>query len=299
MENFLNVSRKGQIGGGGDVTPSWFIFTVEEKAACDKAYAYLEDFDWAQPLLKEVNEKGGIVKANMSMLFELRFAAALAAQGIKFEYEHKAGVGKTKIDFLIPGSPNMLVELAQIGESFVPGKATHTEKSEHGLEMRFMEIRSDAKDDTTPQKEMVIAQGKILAKVANEGGNPIKFPEITGTDSLNVILMDARGYLGGDGMDKWDERQILYGPDAVPPKCRFFLDDVAIQGLFEKTHPNPKSQILSERIHAIGFSNEKTFNTQDFMPNLRLYVNPNLPDAPKLRDLLADRLERIETPSIC
>ncbi len=68
---------------------------------------------------------GGLVSANMPLLFEVRFAYELTLASTSAEYECAAGVGDPTADFRIHGERDWVVELMSIRESNALKGATH------------------------------------------------------------------------------------------------------------------------------------------------------------------------------
>jgi hypothetical protein len=57
-------------------------FTGDEAALMESIMAEVKDAPWAQPLLKDINQNGGLCGANMPRFFELRQGYALHKAGI-------------------------------------------------------------------------------------------------------------------------------------------------------------------------------------------------------------------------
>ena len=107
--------------------------TTEEVDATLEAARQLRDVLWAAPLLdgtkpildrlragvsdREAYRANPLRPSEMSFLFEIRFARALATAGVAAEYEHGAGVGKSSVDFRVNLDPPWLVELVSLHES--------------------------------------------------------------------------------------------------------------------------------------------------------------------------------------
>src|SRR5947207_532469 len=88
-----------------------------EHAYMERVLGELAKVPWANALVKAIEQGGGIATANAPLLFEARFAFALLQQRIAATYEFNAGVGATTVDFLVPGTPEWLIELVSIQPS--------------------------------------------------------------------------------------------------------------------------------------------------------------------------------------
>ena len=82
-----------------------------EREQDEKAIAVLQQVPWAQPLLRNLEQRGGVLQANMPLLFEVRYAYELHRRDCSAEYEYLTGVGDSSVDFRIPVTSDWLVEL--------------------------------------------------------------------------------------------------------------------------------------------------------------------------------------------
>src|SRR5271156_5183092 len=90
---------------------------TEEVQGTLSAADQLTGIEWAGPLLghtkpivdrlragvadREAYRRNPLQPSDMSFLFELRFARALADVGLSARYEHGAGVGNSTVDFRV------------------------------------------------------------------------------------------------------------------------------------------------------------------------------------------------------
>jgi hypothetical protein len=95
-----------------------------EGRAMERVLSDLASVQWAMPLVERIARDGGLVSENMPLLFEARFAHALHMQGLTPEYEFRAGIGDTVIDFRVPGNTDWLFELTSIRPSEAVKRAT-------------------------------------------------------------------------------------------------------------------------------------------------------------------------------
>jgi hypothetical protein len=259
-----------------------------------KAAEWLDSVGWAVALLgqtkpildrlrvgltdKDAYRANPLVPAEMSFLFEIRFAAAIAALGLTAEYEHNAGVGNSTVDFRVALDPPWLVELVSLHESKAFKDASWSEGPFQGYT-----LHTDADDPTqSTEGEILKAQERIAAKVFERKRGPIKFPEPDG--SINMVMVDARGF-GGDGHGQeahW--RQISHGPHGLSPSCVGRWTDPKtgvcspIRGLFEPECPLSAAPTLQRRLHVLGFICERTFATREIGDCAVYLCNPRLVD---------------------
>jgi hypothetical protein len=122
-------------------------------------------------LLRKLEQQGGILQANIPLLFELRFAYELHRRKGLAEYEFPTGVGSSTVDFRMPTVANWLVELVSIRESDAALGATHDSGLFFGLVLTSTGA-TDSKE--TEAGEMLLVQQKIAEKAYKNG--PVKFP---------------------------------------------------------------------------------------------------------------------------
>src|SRR5258708_3336369 len=72
----------------------WDSLSSTEAESAERIMQELRHQPWAQPLIEDIRNNGGITHANKARFFELRFASALDAAGIVPQYEI-AGVGES------------------------------------------------------------------------------------------------------------------------------------------------------------------------------------------------------------
>ncbi|MCK5708771.1 MAG: hypothetical protein KAI43_14075 [Candidatus Aureabacteria bacterium] len=93
------------------------ILSTQEAEYTKFVINQLNNVLWAKPLLNRIVKSGGLTSENMPLLFEARFAYELHCAGIDAEYEYKAGVGKSTVEFKLNTAPVWLIELVSIRES--------------------------------------------------------------------------------------------------------------------------------------------------------------------------------------
>ena len=102
---------------------------------------------WAAPLLDRIKREATTpLKARNiePLLFEARYAIALHAAGLEPRYEHRAGVGESTVDFMIPSTAERrgwLIELVSIRQSAELGRATKRWRASAGLSGESLLLR--------------------------------------------------------------------------------------------------------------------------------------------------------------
>lgn len=69
---------------------------------------------WAAPLLRKIEQNGGILSAPMPLLLEIRIAYAFQQNGIEPQYEFAASSRTKSVDFHVHGSPEWLIEVVSL-----------------------------------------------------------------------------------------------------------------------------------------------------------------------------------------
>ncbi len=247
-----------------------------EARAMERVLPELSSVTWAKPLVDRIERDGGLCSDNMPLLFEARFAHALLNQGPAPEYEFRAGVGDTVIDFRVPGNADWLFELTSIRPSEAVKRATVEDGPFVSRFLSSPNVGNTADENKESEEgEMLLAQQKIGAKVF-DGVGATKFPEPDGR--IHVILVDMRAYLNGG--DPWDYAQIAYGPNRMPRELvHCWLHDgqwQPIRGLYEPECLGKAAPFVQQRIHFLAFVAEKTYEPNEILEKLLLLPNPNL-----------------------
>lgn len=228
-----------------------YDFTLEAMDA-------LQSVPWAAPLLHAAQARDLLNAENKPLMFEVRFAFELHCAGMIAEYEYPTGVGGSSVDFRVLGSPQWLIEIVSIRASDAVKRATR----HSGIVHEFQMSTSDSNLRQRPEGELIRVEEKIGEKAQAKDGSPTKFP--VPNRAIHLILVDMRGYLDGGG-HKNAYRQIAYGagdPEVhkewVPASWQGPSGTrEPIKGLFEVGNPLPASQLVQERIHFLGFINER------------------------------------------
>jgi hypothetical protein len=262
-------------------------FTLAEAEYCRLLQRELSGIGWMRPLLTKIEENGGITRKNKPILFELRFAAELHGLGLKAVYEYPTGIGNSTVDFLVKTEGiEWLIELVSLETTDAIKQATRTSGP-----FTWIELESSSTDEEAAESvEMIKAAQKIVVKAT-------KFPSIQAS-RFHVIVGDMRGFLIGGG-DVGDYRHIAYGV----PGLRIFKESERflvrllrsangmlepIKGLFEKSNPLKDSPILHDRIHFLGFVNEKRYSSDCIRKHAYYLANPHLTTEDTLRKIFAD-----------
>jgi len=267
------------------------LVTLAELEQTLAAADALANVGWAKPLLERTAavlarcgvvrtdpaayRKAPITASEQSLLFEIRFARDLALRAAAASYEFAAGVANTTIDFRIPSVRPWLVELVSLHES----DAFKAASWKSGAMLGYM-LHTDAEDPRqSGEGELLKAQERIVAKVF-DGKRPIKFPE--SGETLNMLMVDARGFMGDSHGDVFDWNHLAYGASGVPVEYVQFWTNpktgqrTPIAGLFESHCPLRGGDVLRSRIHAIGFVCEKSYGPGEITTKTIYRCNPGL-----------------------
>ena len=89
-----------------------------------------------------------------------------------------------------------------------------------------------------------------------------------------MLLVDVRTLFNGG--DIWDRMHVGIGGKSVPPQYRHFYNGKLISGVFSPETNLKGAAEARERLHFIGFVNEKSYETGAFGPSIQFVANPNL-----------------------
>ena len=140
-------------------------FTGSEAERMETIMAELDGVPWAQEILNDVQQNGGLVGKNMAPFFELRFGHALHRAGIAVEYE-VPGEGGSTLDFGFrsKGQP-WKVEMMRLQETQAAKAATTTEVDNNGVRWTKRILSSENKDKRqSPEGETLKAVERICQK---------------------------------------------------------------------------------------------------------------------------------------
>lgn len=244
---------------------------------CEESIAALSGKDWAEPLLRTLDDAGGITRENKSFLFELRFARALHENGVIPEYEIK-GENNSTIDFgFTHDGKQWAVELMRLEETDAAKSAT---KSTGEFVSRV--LSTDATDKKQSEEGETLKAIERICQKCEKNGKPRKFP--APLETCNVILVDMRTLLyGGDEADRI--HVALSGKYLKHEFHRRYWrrestagekDRVLITGAFDEDTKLRGATEVRERVHFIGFVNEKAYENGAFGAAIQFVANPNL-----------------------
>jgi hypothetical protein len=260
-----------------DQQPNFFdTFTEREAERMKTILAELASEPWAQAVLNDVRQKGGLVGKNMANFFELRFGHALHEAGFGVEYE-VPGEGASILDFgFTSKGQSWKVEMMRLQETKAGKAATKTGVDEHGGRWARQILSSDNKDKKqSPEGETLKAVQRICQK-CESGGKPHKFPKPD--KALHVILVDLRTFKNGG--DVHDRMHIGLGGEYVKEPFRMYWGEgekrKLISGVFgPRTKVNGSTE-ARERVHFIGFVRERSFQPGELATVTQFVANPLL-----------------------
>lgn len=235
---------------------------------------------WAAHLISAINANGGIVQANKALLFELRFAYALYKSGLVPKYEIP-GEETSTIDFgFISSGQSWAVELMRLEETEAVRAATHSRTDGDGVAWSKRLLSSRAEDPRQSEEgETLKAVQRICQKCENHG-QPYKFPLPDG--QLQAILVDFRNFL--DGGDGYDRIHVALGGEFLNEMYQRYWKGRLISGVFSTRTSVKGANEARERVHFIGFVNEKSYEPEEFGAAIQFVANPSLfADADEVR----------------
>jgi hypothetical protein len=260
---------------------SFDFLTGAEAEFVQAVMAELAETQWAKPLLAEIEAAGGLKTENKAKLFELRFGHALDSNGVEPKYE-VPGEGQSSIDFgFTSGGRDYLVELMRLEETDAVKAATTTRTFADGATMVERHLSSDAQDPRqTPEGETLMAVQRICQKLESDG-KPHKFPPPSG--QTHILLVDFRTFKNGG--DIWDRLHVGLGGKWVPHVFRNYfkrrkdngeIEQRLVSGVFDSETTSKGAAEARERVHFVGFVNERSYGDGSFGTSVQFVGNPNL-----------------------
>jgi hypothetical protein len=220
--------------------------TQSEIEYSDRAFRCLQGVAWAGPLLRKIEQHGGVASAPIPLLLEARIAYAFHQNGQNPEYEFRTGVGTKTVDFRVQGSPGWLLEVVSLMESEAVRDATQRDESFTSVVLTSL--------STDPRQS---EEGEVVRAAERIADKAEKFPTPS-QGTFHAILVDMRGY--GIGMaDRDDYREIAYGATAVREECQHYWDGHPVVGLFDPRNTRNSAQLVQSRVHYLGFLKEKRY----------------------------------------
>lgn len=230
-------------------------------------------------ITKDKNRSASDTKQLKAALFEVRFAYGLYQIGYTADYEYLAGIGNSTVDFKVNNDPTWLVELTSLRE----GEAVKAATNKNDKDIYFYASLTKPGENAPEVIDIVRAQRAICSKISDINSQPTKFPAPT-PEKYHMIIIDIRSFNAG-GVDPFDYLNIAYGSKILTTKengvfCRFWIDETGkeelFKGLFDGEHPDPNSKLIRERIHALGFIAEDSYEDNILMEKLEIMRNPLL-----------------------
>jgi large subunit ribosomal protein L30 len=258
---------------------TWESLRSDEADYMEAIIAELEDNSWAKPLLKRLEEAGGITRRNKSLLFEIRLAHALHKAGITPVYE-APGEGDSTIDFQFESKGTIWnVELTRLEETEAAKRATNTTIEKEGYEFSQRSFSSTADDPRESEAGETLKAIERICQKCEKDDKPHKF-KVPTEGTVNVLLVDFRNFLDGDG-DESDMKHIANGGDGLHQMARREYEGKQVTGAFEEETKLKGSAYLRERVHLIGFVKEEEYKPGEFRKAIHFIPNPHLLNDPK------------------
>jgi hypothetical protein len=265
---------------------SFDVFSDSEAALVEKIIKERSGEQWAKPIISAINKNGGLVGTNKDRFLELRFGDALRKSGITPDYEI-VGEGESTIDFGFESDgQRWSVELMRLSETKAALEATRAVIDEDGIPFTKRVLASDAEDKKQSIEGETLKAIERICEKCELNGKPYKFPVPTGR--YHAVLVDMRNYLNGG--DLADRVHIALGTNYMSnPMLRVFWNGKPITGFFDEATKTKGAANLRDRVHFVGFVNERSFGDNEFGQTIQFFANPKLfpGDSPEARSALA------------
>jgi hypothetical protein len=265
---------------------SFDVFSGSEAGLVEKIIKERSGEQWAKPIISAINKNGGLVGTNKDRFLELRLGNALRKAGITPAYEI-GGEGESTLDFgFESGGQKWSVELMRLSETKAALEATKVVVDEDGMPFTKRILASDAADKKQSIEGETLKAIERICEKCELNGKPYKFPAPAGR--YHAILVDMRNYLNGG--DLADRVHIALGTSYVSnPMLRVFWDGKPITGFFNEATKTKGAANLRDRVHFVGFVNERSYSDDEFGQTIQFFANPKLfpGDNPEAKSALA------------
>ena len=232
----------------------------------------LVDSPWAKPLVDDISATGGLTGDNKAKLFELRFGYGLHGAGVQPRYE-TAGEDQSTLDFGFKvGDREFLVEMMRLEETDAVRAATRAEEFADGAVMVSRSLSTTAQDERQSEEGETLKAVERICQKFEKDGKPHKFPPVG--SATHILLVDMRTFLNGG--DEWDRVHVGLGGKHVSQCHRRYWKGNLISGVFSPETKLRGAGEARERLHFIGFVNEKAYAANAIGPAIQFIANPNL-----------------------
>jgi hypothetical protein len=253
------------------------FLTGSEGEFMQELFGKFSEAPWAKPIIEEINANGGLVSKNKAKLFELRFGCCLQEAGVQPHYE-VPGEGASTLDFGFRASgQDFLVELMRLEETAAARAATTVREFDDGAVLVERSLSSAAEDERQSEEGETLKAVERICQKFEHNGRSHKFPPCG--SATHILLVDFRTFLNGG--DEWDRIHVGLGGEYVQNEFRRYYKDRLISGVFSSRTPVRGASQARERLHFIGFVNEKVYNLTAFGSAIQFIANPNLFKTPE------------------
>jgi hypothetical protein len=253
--------------------PSFDFLSGREGDFMETVMDELKAVPWAKLVVDDINASGGLKGKNKAKLFELRFGYGLHKAGIQPRYEIP-GEGESTLDFgFTSDGHEFLVEMMRLEETDAVRAATTTEEFADGATMVKRSLTTTAEDPRQSEEGETLKAVERICQKFESGGKPHKFP--LPRSATHVLLVDVRTLFNGG--DEWDRVHVGLGGEYVPHEFfRRYFKGKLVSGVFSPRTTLRGASEARERLHFIGFVNEKSFEEGAFGPAAQFIANPHL-----------------------
>lgn len=257
---------------------SFDFLTGREGDFMESVLDELKAVPWAKQLVDDINATGGLTGNNKAKLFELRFGYGLHKLGIQPRYE-TAGEGESTLDFgFISDCREFLVEMMRLEETDAVRAATTAETLADGATMVKRQLTTTAADPKQSEEGETLKAVERICQKFEHKGKPHKFPPPA--SATHVLLVDVRTLFNGG--DVWDRIHVGLGGEFVPHEIfRRYYKGNLISGVFSLRTKLRGATEARERVHFIGFVNEKSYEAGAVGPAIQFIANPHLFKTPE------------------
>jgi hypothetical protein len=166
----------------------------------------------------------------------------------------------------------------RLEETEAARSATVIGRIEDGFRWISRILTTNAADRRQSEEGETLKAVQRMCQKCERDGRANKFP--LPDEAYQALLVDFRTFLNGG--DEFDRIHVGLGGHSVPADFhRRYWEGRLITGAFDPRTTLAGAAFIRERVHFVGFVNERAYGPGDFGPAVQFIVNPRLFGTPE------------------
>jgi hypothetical protein len=144
---------------------------------------------------------------------------------------------------------------------------------ENGIKWRERTLATNAEDPRQSEEGETLKAVQRICQKCERQSHPHKFPVPHG--AYHALLVDFRTFLNGG--DAYDRIHVGLGGEYIPDRyCRRLWQGKLISGVFSPRTAVRGAREARDRVHFLGFVNERTYAPGEFAGATQFIANPHI-----------------------